>query len=353
MSYMVHTEGDGSSPQFACRMLNCAQQFSVSSADPERATRQQNLLRLAKAAIVHQQQQHPQQPGDFIHAHHADAWSGLIGHCVACAVLVTIPDGAKQRHCDSVPHRNAVSAAASTAAVSLGGSSTRRSTSKRPQLCATRTSAKRCKRASNASAGAAEELADGTVASAVPRLGSSASIAAAAPAAAAPELHPPVLSLQWSLDGHSATDRAIRAALDQLSPENLLGHIYFVAKSIRFRHRTPLLQCVHWTLSQLQRAIVAAAAPTAHNRPALLATAKAWSKLWFLLPCLLLLPDGGQGSRIQRIKRFHSGDLPELISSTLQVCDKLSVHCSRPRLSQPRTLKSSEPTDFWHKSGYV
>ena len=313
-----------------CKMPGCMAQFSIAGSTEGLATRQQDSLALARAAIGHQQHKHPQEASAFISLYRHDVqqqgWTSLIGHCACCEVLVTITDGGKQRHLDSVIHRRAAAAAAVDAPASTSGVSSSR---------------KRRRRASpEANLGAAREGSGDTSArrdvpapaempaEAAARAAARAAAVAAA-AAAATGAPPPVLSLEWSLSGSSALDAAARAAIDSLSAHDLLDHVYFVAKTIRFRHRTPVLQCLHWTLSQYQRAVTDAAAANVENRAAATAAADAYCKLWFLLPTLLLLPDGSKHSRAARIRLFHKGDLPTLVASTLQVCDARAVRDRR------------------------
>jgi len=117
----------------------------------------------------------------------------------------------------------------------------------------------------------------------------------------------PVLSLQWALDeGTNA-----RAVLDGLTVNDILSHQLFVVKAIRYRNRTPVLECFNWAEGHRRDAVEKAALT---GSAADLQTADSWHKLCFLLPCLLLLPDGGNSlSRTKRIKLFHEGDLNTLV----------------------------------------
>ena len=147
-----------------------------------------------------------------------------------------------------------------------------------------------------------------------------------------PPSAPPPLNLLWTLDAGTAA----RLALDSLAVDNILSQQRFTTKSIRFRHRDrqPLLLCFEWCLRQLHAAVDHA---WCRHSPDAEQVADSWHKLWFLLPTLLRLPDGGEGlSRNKRIQLFHQGDLATLLASASRAC----TPARRKGLQAPEPLVS-------------
>lgn len=122
-------------------------------------------------------------------------------------------------------------------------------------------------------------------------------------------------SYNWGLQ----TGTALRLALDTLSTDDLLKHQLLTFKFSAREWRKPLALALNFTLNGLRTACTVSP-QTAESR----ADSAAWSKLWHLVPCLLLAPDG-KLSRAHRFKSFASGDWVGLLDSTLDFVNKVAA----------------------------
>jgi hypothetical protein len=133
----------------------------------------------------------------------------------------------------------------------------------------------------------------------------------------------PEQSYNWGLQSGTA----LRLALDALSTDHILKHQLLTFKYSAREWRKPLALALNFTLNGLRTACTVLP-QTAESR----ADTAAWCKLWHLVPCLLLAPDG-ELSRAQRFRSFASGNWVELLDSTLDYVNKVAAATRSPHNS--------------------
>ena len=122
-------------------------------------------------------------------------------------------------------------------------------------------------------------------------------------------------SYSWGLQDGTAR----RSALDALSTSDILKHQLLTFAYSARDWRKPLAIALNFTLNGL-RTSCTASPQTPESR----ADTAAWSKLWHLVPCLLLAPDGKM-ARAERFRLFASGDWVGLLGSTLDFVNKVAA----------------------------
>jgi hypothetical protein len=122
-------------------------------------------------------------------------------------------------------------------------------------------------------------------------------------------------SYNWGLQ----TGTAQRLALDALSTADILTHQMLTFAYSARDWRKPLAVALNFTLNGLRTACT-----VTPQSPESRADSAAWSKLWHLVPCLLLAPDG-KIARAERFRLFSSGDWVGLLSSTLNYVNKVAA----------------------------
>jgi hypothetical protein len=127
----------------------------------------------------------------------------------------------------------------------------------------------------------------------------------------------------WGLQDGTAQ----RLALDALTTDDLLQHQLLTFAYSARNWRKPLATALNFTLNGLRTACTVSPA-TVESR----ADTAAWSKLWHLVPCLLLAPDGKM-ARAERFRLFASGDWVGLLGNTLNFVNKVAA--APPRQHNP------------------
>jgi Reverse transcriptase (RNA-dependent DNA polymerase) len=127
-----------------------------------------------------------------------------------------------------------------------------------------------------------------------------------------------------------------RARLDLLSADTILLHQLPVSRRLKPQWAPSFAQALTHTLKGLRAAVTSGDVPTA----------AAWSKLWHLLPCILLAPDGSV-RRQSRFTDFACGRLRQLIDGALAFANKRATNIQHPpgdaaiRAAAPTTARQS------------
>ena len=141
-------------------------------------------------------------------------------------------------------------------------------------------------------------------------------LAAAGAALPPPPLLPPAAATyDWGLQ----VGTPLRACLDNLSIDTILGHQLLTLKHSSREWRKPFAKALNFVLNGL-RTSVSVVPQTAEST----SESAAWSKLMHLVPCLLLAPDG-KVTRAQRFASFACGNWSALLTTTLAYVDKVAA----------------------------
>lgn len=148
----------------------------------------------------------------------------------------------------------------------------------------------------------------------------------------APTLSPDAARYAWNL----APGQAARTLLDSISVHSLLQHDLPVSRKLKSVYAPLYTEALTFVLRGLKSAM---------QRPDE-QLGDAWAKLWHLLPCLLLCPDGSI-SRERRFRHFAVGHISFLVTGALSFAKKRAQAYHR----KPRSADAASVAHMARRSG--